>query len=76
MIDCNVPRFKSLLCNGSVTRRPLVCGCFRMHHEARAFEYAQYVLGTERRKPSAHAVSGTRTPISSFTGALSEGMGR
>jgi hypothetical protein len=47
-----------------------------MHLKASMFEHSQYVLGFERWKPTAHAGSGTSTRISSFTGALSEGMGK
>lgn len=47
-----------------------------MHLKARTSEHSQDVLGLERRKQPAHAGSGTSTRISSFTGALSEGMGK
>jgi hypothetical protein len=47
-----------------------------VNDEPRMLERSQHVLGLERGKSAAQARSGTITRISSFTGALSEGMGR
>ena len=47
-----------------------------VHEKSYALERPQYIFRLQRRKPLAHAISDTRTRISSFTGSLSEGIGR
>ena len=54
----------------------IVAAGYVVHFETGMFEHSQYLLGLERRKSAAHARSGTSTRISSFTGALSDGMGK
>lgn len=83
-MDFSVRRFRSLLCQASVTRSS---GFFRMLEDVMAAgavmdeetgtgQHAQHVLRSERGQAPAHADSGNRTRISSYTGDRSAGIGR
>jgi hypothetical protein len=47
-----------------------------MHSEPSSLRCPQHIFRSKGGKVPAHSVSGTSTRISSFTGILSEGMGR
>jgi hypothetical protein len=47
-----------------------------MHHEAFPFKQTQNIFRFKGGKPLAHADSGNSTRTSSFTGILSEGIGK
>ena len=53
----------------------VVAAADMVHYEALPFEQPQNIFGFEGRNPLAHADSGNSTRTS-FTGILSEGMGR